>query len=159
VKTTLTWKKRIFKNVYEIYSEDSLVGNLKENVWSQSADAELNGEEYHFRTKGFFILKKNTDNMIGKITYNSGMTKAKIEYPGGVYSWSYDNFWSTKWSLQNSEGPVIWYHRSSSEGIIKTEGLNNLLLLTGLYIHNYFLQATLVLMMVIFLPLIPVFFN
>ncbi len=34
---TLHWKKGAFKSTYKIYSNDTLVGTLKENVWKQSA--------------------------------------------------------------------------------------------------------------------------
>lgn len=150
--------------MYEIYSDDNAVGYLRDRSWSQSSDGELNGERYRFKTNGFFkpetqIFYSESDTAIAKIAYNSWMTKARIEYSGTVYTWSLDNFWSTKWSLRNTEGSTIRYHRSSLRGIIDSDLQNNLLVLAGLFINNYYLQTNVVIMIVILLPLWTTFFS
>jgi hypothetical protein len=43
MRTQLYWKKGIFSNTFEIFSDGVAVGNLKENTWRQSADGELLG--------------------------------------------------------------------------------------------------------------------
>ena len=42
MKTILTWKKGIFANTYNIYSDGKLIGKMKNNCFSQSDDGELN---------------------------------------------------------------------------------------------------------------------
>ena len=54
MKTNLRWEKEIFCSTYSIYSNNQLIGKLKDKTFSQSADGELNGKEYIFRTKGLF---------------------------------------------------------------------------------------------------------
>ena len=54
MKTILTWKKGIFANTYNIYSDGKLIGKMKNNCFSQSDDGELNGMKYTFKTKGLF---------------------------------------------------------------------------------------------------------
>jgi hypothetical protein len=164
MKTKLAWKKGLFKTAYEIYSKERKVGYLKDRSWSQSSNGELNGEYYSFKTSGFInqktqIFYSESDTPIAKISYNSWMTKARIEYSGTVYYWSLDNFWSTKWSLRTPEGPIIGYNGSLSNGIIESDIQNNFLILTGLFIKNYYLQMSVVLLLVVFLPLITTFFS
>jgi hypothetical protein len=158
MKTILNWKKGIFSSTYEIYSQENPVGYLNEKSWGQSSVGEMNGEKYRFKTKGFFnqqtiILNAEDDTTVGNITYNSWMTKAKIEYSGKVYSWSLDNMWSTKWSLHDSDGFLINYACSSSRGTIESDFQHNFLILAGLFIRNFYLQTSAVFMMVVFLPM------
>ena len=101
MKTKLNWEKGTFKSTYKIYSENILVGKLKEISFSQSTDGELNGKFYSFKTTGFFkqvtqIIDSENGSNIGKITYNSRMTKARIEYADRVVNLKYINAWNTK---------------------------------------------------------------
>ena len=162
METKLNWKKGLFKNIYEIYSDDKKIGYLRDRSLSQSSDGELNGEKYRFKTNGFFkqetlIFYSESDTHIAKIAYNSWMTKARIEYSGTVYKWSLDNFWSTKCSLKSPDGLKIEYTSSCSNGGIESDISNNLLILTGLFVKNYYLQMSVVLLLVVFIPLITTF--
>jgi hypothetical protein len=155
MKTTLNWEKGTFKSTYKIYSENILVGKLKEISFAQSADGELNGKTYSFKTKGFFkketqIIDSENGSTIGKITYNSRRTKAKIEYSDRVVNLKYNNAWNTKWSLFDSEGVQINYHGSSTKGKIEFDTQNDLLALSGLFITNYYRQITFAVFIAVF---------
>ena len=158
MKTILIWKKGPFNSIYEIYAENILVGYLNEKSWTQSSHGELYGEKFHYKIKGFFnqetqVFNNETNTPIGKITYNSLMTKAKIEYSDKVYFWKFDNSLSTKWRLYNAEGSLISYSCSLTKGGIEYDLQNNLLALTGLYIKNNYWQFTVVFLISVFLPL------
>jgi len=158
MKTILNWKKGMFKSIYEIYSNRDLVGYLNEKTWTESSHGELHGERFKFRTKGFLhqqtgVFNNENNAPIGKITYSSWMTKAKIEYSGKIYYWKFDNFWSSSWILYNDEGRQIQYKRTSSKGRIECDLEDNFLIMTGLYINNYYWQTTMVILMTVFLPL------
>jgi hypothetical protein len=160
----LNWKKGLFKSIYEIYSDSVLVGYVNEKTWTESSHGELYGERFNFRTKGFFnqetrVYSNENNTPVGKISYNSWMTKAKIEYSGKIYFWKFDNFWSTSWSLYTTEGLQVKYNRSLSKGKIEYDLDDNFLVMTGLYINNYYWQASVVILMTIFLPLWLVIFN
>lgn len=161
MENTLKWKKGIFKNTYEIISGEKTIGRLREKTWTQSADGEMNGKKYSFKTKGFFkqetqIVDREKETAVGKITYNSWKTRAKIEYKDIVIQWKYTNFWNTKWSLFNSENEIVSYQGSSSKGIILFDDTNELLLLSGLFITNYYWQTT---VLVVVMALIPVWIT
>jgi len=158
METKLEWKKGIFKETFEIYSNGLLVGTLKENTWKQIAYGELNGSKVIFKTHGFFkqetqIIDPDTDNIIGKITYNSWKTKAAIEYFQKLANWQYDNAWNTKWSISNSEGLQIQYQGSSSKGTIEHQTQDNELILSGLFITNYYWQISIAVIIAIFIPI------
>jgi hypothetical protein len=158
METKLDWKKGIFKETFEIYSNGVLVGILKENIWKQIAYGELNGKKVIFKTRGFFkqetqIIETNTNNSVGKITYNSWMTKATIEYTNRVANWKYDNAWNTKWSISNSEGVQIRYQGSSSKGTIEHQTQDDELILSGLFVTNYYWQISIAVIIAVFIPI------
>jgi len=164
MKTILKWKKGIFKSIYEIYSDNVLVGYLNERSWAQSSHGELYGEKFYFKTRGLFnqetqIFYNDNNTPIGKIIYNSWMTKARIEYSDKVYFWKFDNSWSTKWSLYNTEGSLINYSCHSSKGSIEYDLQNNLSILTGLFIRNYYWQTAAAMLIAVFLPLWTIIFT
>lgn len=157
----LNWKKGIFKETYELFSNGLLAGTLKENTWKQIAYGELNGKKLIFKTTGFFnqetqIIDTDSNLIIGKIIFNSWMTKATIEYNNKIAYWKYDNLWNTKWSISDSDGSWIKYQGSTSKGTIKFESQNDLLILSGLFITNYYWQISIVILILVY---ITIFIN
>jgi hypothetical protein len=164
MKTKLKWKGGIFSNTFEIFSDGVAVGNLKENTWKQSADGELFGERYLFKTKGFFkqetqIIDANNGSFLGTIKFNSWRTRATIEYLERVVNWKYDNLWNTKWSISDFNGVQVLYEGSSSKGKIELNKQNELLLLAGLYITNYYWQISIAVIVAILVPVYSAILN
>lgn len=158
MKTTLFWKKGFLKKACEIYSNNSQVGKLVENTWSSSAEGEINNKKYHFKTQGFFkqktlIIDAESNSLIGTIVYNAFMTRATIEYSGQLAYWRYNNIWNTKFSITDDAGNQISYHGSSSNGKLEFDQANDLLVLTGLYVTNYYWQMAVVTLIIIFTPI------
>jgi hypothetical protein len=158
MKTTLIWKKRFFKKTYEIFANNSQVGKLVENTWCNAAEGEINNKKYQFKTLGFFkqktqIIDAESESVIGTIVYNSFMTKATIEYLGQIAYWRYNNIWNTKFSITDNDGNQISFHGSSSNGKLEFDKPNDLLVLTGLYVTNYYWQMTIVTLIIIFIPI------
>jgi len=158
MQTKLRWKKGLFSNLYSIYSNGQQIGKLKDRSFSQTANGELNGKEYTFKTKGFFkqhtdIIDNLENKVIGVITYNNWMTKATISVANKTIHWKYDNLWNTKWSIFNSEGIKIQYTGSSTSGEIDSNIDDALLFLSGLYVTNYYWQMTIVVLVAVFVPI------
>ncbi len=158
MKMTLHWKRKIFSTTSEIYSGESVIGRLKENSWTQSAKGDIHGRRYQYKTKGVFkpvtaILDSNSNAQVGRIEYNSWMTKAHIQISEHSYHWKYDNRWNTRWSLSDSEGVCMKCHGSSSKGTIEFDHDDDLLLLTGLFVTNYYSQMAIVIMVAILVPI------
>lgn len=164
METNLNWKRGFFKNTFEIFSENSLIGKLKENIWSNSAIGELNGKVISFRPKGFFrqktvIFDLAKNEWIGEIDFNALMTRATIRIHDKVYRWKYDNWLSTKWSIHDSEETLIHYGGSSLKGKISTRAEEDILTLTGLFVINYYWQTTVVIFVAVLLPAWIVLMN
>lgn len=157
MKTILNWKKGLLSQTYEVRSGGDSVGFLKNNTWKESAEGELFGNRFSFKSKGF--LKKETqifdeqNVLIGTITYNSWWTKATIACSNKTVHWQYDNFWNTKWSLQDAGGLKIRFDGSSTKGNIEFDEMDALMILTGLYITNYYWSMTIALMLILFVPI------
>ncbi len=94
------------------------------------------------------------NNIIGEITYNTWMTKAQIKIQNKVINWKYDNLWSSKWSLSSSEGIEINYSGSSTKGEIESNTGDELILLSGLFVTNYYWQLTFIVIFVLFMMFI-----
>lgn len=164
MQNNLIWKKRLFSKCYNIYSNTQLVGKLEEQSFSQTAIGELNGVKYKFKTKGFFsqnteIIDQNNRKVIGQINYSNWKTKANISGFGKSIKWKYDNVWNTKWSIFDSEGNKINYVGSSRRGHIETNTEDALLVLSGLFVTNYYWQKSIAVIIVIFLPIWLTIFN
>jgi hypothetical protein len=158
MKTVLRWKKNIFSSTYKIYSDEKLVGKLKDKSFSQSADGALTGEHFGFKTRGFFkqnttIVDKKDNTVIGKISYNNWMTKATIKTKNKKSVWKYDNLWNTKWSIYDSDGIMIKYTGTATSGLIHSNTEDALFLLSGLYVTNYYRQATVAIIIAVFIPI------
>lgn len=158
MQTSLRWKKGLFSDTFRIYSNDQQIGKLKNKTFSQSSVGEINGKEYTFKTKGVFkqhteILDNSDNSVIGEITYNNWMTKAFLSIQNKKINWKYDNIWNTKWSIYDSDGIQIKYAGSSTSGQIDSNVDNDLLLLTGLYVTNYYWQMTIVILIVVIIPI------
>lgn len=158
METKLKWKKNFFSNLYGIYSNGQQIGQLKDKPFSQTANGEFNGKEYIFKTRGFLkqhteIIDSSENKVIGQITYNNWMTKAIISIDNKTINWKYDNLWNSKWSIFNSEGINIKYSGSSSSGQIDSNIDDALLLLTGLFVTNYYWQITVAVLVAVFVPI------
>lgn len=157
MKTFLIWKNRILTGTYTIYSNERIIGRIKNNCFSQSSEGELNGAKYIFKTRGLLkqhtqILDNQTNTMIGEILYNNWMTKATLSIRNKKAFWKYENMLNTKWSIFNSEGIRINYSGSSTNGRIESNLEDDLLLLSGLYVTSYYRQMTIAILIAAFIP-------
>jgi len=152
-----SWKKGIFSRSYIIFENERRVGNLSDRSFLQTACGELNEEKYTFKTNGFFyqrtrIVDNNANKIIGEITYNTWMSKATININGQKFGLKYDNVWNTKWSISGLNETQIRYNSSTTTGRIQSNTDNQLLILAGLFVANYYLQTTLVVLLIVFIP-------
>ena len=160
---TITWKKGLFSGTYKIFSGNTQIGTLSKRSFSQTSEAEMNGKNYTFRTKGFF--KQSTevydefDKLIGEIKYNSWKTKAQINLNTKYYYWKYNTDWNTKWTIQGDDKTQINACTNSFGGSIKTNTDNELAILTGLYVNNYYTQMTVGVLVAVFVPIFTAIIN
>ncbi|HCT31157.1 MAG TPA: hypothetical protein DIW31_10605, partial [Bacteroidales bacterium] len=122
------------------------IGTLSFAMWTNKAKGILNDKEFEYRTKGFFkpeteIGDLKNGNIVGKITYNEWKTKATITLiDGRVCEWQYQNFWHTRWAL-NQGLYFINYKSSMLNGEITSHLPDEVLIITGLFVFNFFSRS------------------
>ncbi len=143
----ISWKRGIFSKTYTFYSNNLVIGFLKIGSWSNKAKVSIKEKEYEFITKGFFkqetsIIDTKTNLIVGTIIYRSWKSKATIKLADGAEcNWQYTNFWHTKWSL-NKDLYFINYKGSSFKGEIVSYIFEDLLIISGVFISNYYSQKS-----------------
>ena len=162
--TNLKWRSKFFSSDYEIFDEVKQVGSLKIKSFSSKTLGIFNSIRVMFRSKGFLkqyieILDEKTGEVVGMITFNNFMSKAKIIINGNSYNWKYTNAWNTKWHVSSGNVIDIEYKSSNSKGEIRSSSEDDLLLIAGLYIHIYYVRTMAVVMIAVLLPTWISFFN
>jgi hypothetical protein len=153
MKKNLAWSKGLFTSLYQIYSNGKQIGNLTDKPFSRNTKGMYNDKEYIFRNSGFFnqyseIIDCSDDKIIGKIEYNNWKSKATITVKGRKYAWKYDNIWSNQWSLSDVDGTSVRFKSSTTKGHIDTDTDDGLLILTGLFIKNFYWQTVFIVILV-----------
>lgn len=142
-----TWKTRFFSTDYQIYRNDIQVGAITNKAFSRSATSDLNGKKLVLEIKGLFrresrIINPVDNSVVMEIIISNWKSNAVMNYNGRDYEWKHNNFWNTKWSINNQAGPLVKYHSYSMRGEIVSYTDDDILILTGLLIKNYFKQRS-----------------
>ncbi len=151
----MKWKSNFFSSNYRIFEDEQEIGYLKEKTFRNTAKAQLRDTGLKFRKKGFFkdeteIFDLASDEKRGQILYNGWGSKASFMLNGQNYTLKYTNIWNTKWTVYDESGEaIINYNSSTFSGKIETDETDEALLLTGLFVHNYYVQISLFMMVVI----------
>ena len=158
--TKLSWSKGIFSVHYKIFDTGKQLGSLTDKPFSRTTKARFNGKEYLFRNTGFFnqyteITDCSDNRVIGGIHYSSWRSKAVVSVNGRKYSWKYANVWGTQWSLWDSGKACVKFKSSTTKGQIHADTDDGLLVLSGLFISSYYLQAAfIVILLAVIIPAI-----
>jgi hypothetical protein len=158
MKTVLHWKKGTFSTTCRISAGDEIIGELTNHAFKQIAHGVIRNRRYRFQTKGLFkqetqIIDGESDQVIANITYNSMMSKATIQFKDRTVNWKYDNGWQTRWSLYDNLSIYMKFAGGHSKGTIEYEEEDDLLVLTGMFVTNYYQQATIAIMVAVFIPI------
>lgn len=149
----LTWTKGLFSSLYRINSNGKQLGSLKDKPFSRTTKGIINGKEYLFRNSGFFkqqteIFDCSDNKEIGGIEYNSWRSKATITVNGSKYNWKYDNLWNTRWSISGTNGLSAKFKSFTTKGHIDADTDDTLLILSGLFIKDFYLQAAFIVILI-----------
>jgi len=158
MKTTLHWKKGTFSSSRQIFSGEERIGDLMDRTFKQTSEGIIRNKSYRFKTKGVFkqetqILDRASERVIGKITYNSMISKATIHLSDRTVYWKYDNGWQTKWSLFDDQGTLVKFAGRNSRGNIEYDMEDDLLVLIGMFVTNYYQQTMIAVFVAVFIPI------
>lgn len=147
MEANYTWKTKFFSRKFEIYRNDVRCGEISKLAFSRNSKGELNGKQLSFVTKKLFrpsteIINLNDGTVIGSITLSPFKRKSLIKYREKEYSWQFDNFWNTRWSVSNEYGPQVKYHCTGLKGTLDSYINDEALILAGFYLRNFFRQRS-----------------
>lgn len=142
-----TWKTKLFSKRFEIFKNEILSGSLKKILWSRKVEGEMNGRQVIFETRGFFrvetlITNPGDGSEVGNISYNYWKGKAVITCLGKEYDWQFLNFMRSRWSLCTQNGTLISYQSRCFKGTITSYTDDEVLILTGFFIRNFFQERS-----------------
>jgi hypothetical protein len=149
------WKKGFFSSTYELFLNESKVGELKQEMFSETVYGKINASNYKFKKKGMFsseieITDLNSKTLIGKIKFNSWVNNSELFLDEQKFEWKSDSFWGNKWSIREHDKKLIEYKTSGlSDGNIKSTIINDLLLISGVFSFNYYKRLAALMLIII----------
>ncbi|WP_266362181.1 hypothetical protein [Tellurirhabdus rosea] len=156
METKLHWMKEAFSREVVLMDGDHIVGRMHRELLHRDVDAELNNIRLHFDVQGFLLHKvavsqktETGERLIGHIEFNWNKSAELRLTTGECYLWKRQNVLMYEWSLisENDQQEVIHYDRTRAffgdEGeieLLKSSPNAEVLILTGLFVRNYFLR-------------------
>ncbi len=154
----LTWRKGLFDSNYQLYGNSEIKASLIFSSLKNNARG-IALKNYYFTTEGFLNpttkIRDEKHNQIGVITYHTWQLKATVTFNNLDHaSWNYTNSWLSQWVITNHRDKQIQYHSSTAAGTIHSDNDDELMLLSGLFIREFFSRAIMLIVIAIFIPLI-----
>ena len=155
----LTWNKGFFDSNYQLFENGQITGSLLFDNWKSEAKGMSLTTNISFKTEGFLSAKTNILNdknqIIGVINYESCQTKATITMTSGeIFGWSFTNSWLSNWVITDFKDKNISYKSNSGNGIISSSATDETMLLTGIFIREFYAR---ILVVIVFLFIVPTF--
>jgi len=143
MEQVLSWRKGLFDSNYQVINNGLLRFSMNFSSWKNSAIATTQSGIYLLKSEGFSKpetkIVDNTNTVLAVITYDWLGFKARIVFSSGeTFDWSYQNSWLSRWSLNNHQDKQILYNASTGNGLIHTNVDDDMLVLCGLFIREYY---------------------
>ncbi|WP_293310118.1 hypothetical protein [Pedobacter sp. UBA5917] len=155
MEQVLNWRKGLFDSNYQVINNGYLKFSMNFGSWKNSAIATTQAGIYMLKSEGFskpetkIIDNKNT--VLAVITYDWLGFKAKIVFASGeTFDWSYQNSWLSRWSLNNHTDKQILFNASAGNGVIHSNVDDDMLVLSGLFVREYYSRLLFGLLIFIF---------
>lgn len=150
----IRWKKGHFSNIYLIFKNDREVGHLTQKYFSQNAEGRLNETQLIFKSSNPFcqkveILDQNRKSL-GLIKYNLWKTEAELQLNGKVYRCKMDGLFKFSLSIYHEHAELFKFEGSSTKGVVKGEEIEDEMILSGLYLMNYYIELFVSIVLIVF---------
>lgn len=137
------WKKDTLDSKYQIFSKGLLKYALNFESWHNSAIATTQNGIFLFKTQTFgnteTLLVDNKNVVLAAIKFNITSFNAVVKFTdGGEFKFVYQRNRITEWSLNNGLDKQVFYRANTGSGLVKSNIDNELIILTGLYIREYY---------------------
>lgn len=156
MEQVLFWRKGLFDSNYQVFDQQQLKFSMNFSSWQNSAIATMQTGIYLFKSEGFSKpetrILDNQNQVLATITYHWLGFKAKIVFASGeTFDWSYQNSWLSRWSLNNLKDKQILFNASAGNGNIHTNIEDDMLIVTGLFIREYYSRILIGFILILFI--------
>lgn len=152
----LKWVNAAFSRITQIIDNETVIGDMTREPFSSDVTARLNQTTLRFDVQGFLTKQVNVhdrnDTIIATIELHFGR-KATLHLNGEIYIFKKNGFLSREWSLIHDlpgtdQDPEIIHYTTvrtffKNEGeftVLESSPQNDILILTGLFLRNYFVR-------------------
>lgn len=137
------WNKDTLDSKYLVLSNGTLKYTLNFESWHNSAIATTQNGIFLFKTQAFgkteTLLVDNKNEVLAAIKFNFSSLNALVKFTdGSEFKFVYRKNRITEWSLNNGIDKQVFYKANTGSGLIKSNVENELVILTGLYIKEYY---------------------
>ncbi|WP_270090665.1 hypothetical protein [Sphingobacterium sp. SYP-B4668] len=150
------WRSDFGTSDSYLYKGTQKLGTLHNSTFEEKAIASLGNSKYTFQTKGTFRQHTQILNPVGQLVGDIVLTAwgntATVTLNGHCYQWKSSNWLGTKWELADNTGSKYEMSSDLFGGVIFGNIEDELLLMTGLFLRNYYWQY----MLLAFIPLLVV---
>lgn len=158
MQSILNWQKGIFSCTYQVLLGGRQIGQLKDSEWSRFAHGHMLNTFLTFKICNGLrdtasIVDTESQRQIGTIRFSLWYPKARIEYGDQLAYWKFSNLWECNWKIYRGHTTLITLRGWRSKGTLENQHLDEVLVLAGLYVANYYRRLTAVLI-ASFLPLV-----
>lgn len=141
----LTWRKGLFDSNYQVFEDVLLKFSINFFSLKNSAIATTQSGIYLLKSEGYSLpeskICNNKNEVLAIIRYDWLKFKAKIFCTSGEeFDWSFQNSWFSRWSVNNHQDKQIIYNSSSGSGLIHSNTDDDLLMVAGLFIREYYIR-------------------
>ncbi|MFC3559333.1 hypothetical protein [Pedobacter jamesrossensis] len=156
MEQTLNWRKGLFDSNYQVFSNALLKFSINFSSFKNSAIATTQQGIYLLKSEGYSNpetkIINNKNEVLAIIRYDWLGFKAKIFFTSGEeFDWSFQNSWLSRWSINNHKDKQIIYNSSRGSGLIHSNVDDDVLILAGLFIHEYYVRILFAFVVVVFI--------
>jgi len=139
--TNLNWNKNLYRNQIKIFQGFQKHSSLTGNLLNTKVIGSFKENKYIFKrnnSNDISIVDLRTDEEVVTIKINKLVNKSVINLKGKNYTFSYENFFKSSWTIKQDYKDLIKYKSNFNRGRINSETDDELLILTGMYLSNQF---------------------
>jgi len=148
------WKSSFGSSDSHLFKGIQKLGTLHNSSLDQRAVATMESGVWTFETKGittpYTQILNNDRQPIGTIDFSSWTNRASVTLGIRHYQWRAVNWLGTKWELTDNQGNRYEMTSDLSGGVIYGNIEDELLLLIGLFLRNYYWQYGLLVFAIVF---------
>ncbi|MFC4210186.1 hypothetical protein ACFOWA_03275 [Pedobacter lithocola] len=143
MEQTLNWRKGLFDSNYQVFGNALLKFSINFSSLKNSAIATTQQGIYLLKSEGYSNpetkILNNKNEVLAVIRYDWLGFKAQIFFTSGEkFDWSFQNSWLSRWTINNHKDKQVIYNSSTGNGLTHSNVDDDLLILTGLFIREYY---------------------